>query len=248
MRQFVSVVFCVGISIFTFAQKASSRDKPIWAKQATVLDLSCSPQEQLIASPNHRSLLQVVCNKHGHDDPSYAIRLITSDNHHYELPLNEGSHELLWAPNSAAFFVDGGTTAHAGFFMTVYRFDPLSGLRKETITDTAQEDTVKRFPPCEAYNADEKTCDAIAKNPEYKISGLAWRADSAGIYVFAEIPCSSSYGGIMCQTLGYELSVFGGRIVARLSASQTKQRWAQYAAWDIRIPDAPEYGPHHVTR
>ena len=78
-------------------------------------------------------------------------------------------------------------------------------------------------------------------------SGLGWTEDSSAVYVFAEVPCSSSYGGIMCQVLGYELNVHSGRILKRLSAQQVKQEWAQFAAWDIRVPDPPKYGAAHVT-
>jgi hypothetical protein len=75
------------------------------------------------------------------------------------------------------------------------------------------------------------------------MSGLKWSADSSAVYVFAEVPCSSSYGGIMCQVLGYELSVPTGRILKRLSAQKTKQEWGKFAAWKINVPDRPEYGP-----
>ena len=252
MRSLVVFVFCLVIPLIAVGGRlqaaAKSLNNPIWAKQATVLDLSCSSHEQSIPSPDRRSALHVLCNKREGNDPTYSIRLITSDNHRYESQLEDGAHELLWSPNSMEFFVDGGTSAYAGFFVTVYRFEPLTGIKEETITQDAQRDMVKSFPPCHAFNRDEKTCKSIAKDPEYNMSGLAWRPDSAAIYVFAEVPCSSSYGGIMCQTLGYELSVHDGRIVTRLSALQAKEQWGQYAAWDIRIPDPPKYGPAHVTR
>jgi hypothetical protein len=224
----------------------ATSEQPIWAKQATALDLSCSSRTRAISSPNRQYTLQVVCTKHGEDDPTYALRLITPDKRRSESPLDEGAHELLWAPNSSAFFVDGGTNAYAGFFVAVYQIEP-SGMRKVIVTNTAQRDMVEQFPPCKAYNRDEETCRRIVNNPEYNMSGLGWRDDSAAIDVFAEVPCSSSYGGIMCQALGYELSVPGGRILVRFSAQQAKQQWSKNAAWEIRVPDPPQYGPAHVT-
>lgn len=176
-----------------------------------MLDFSCPSQTQAIASPNRQYILQVVCTKQGEDDPTYALRLITPDKNRYESPLDEGAHELLWAPNSTAFFVDGGRSAYAGFFVAVYHIEPSTGIRKEVITGAAQRDMVERFPPCKAYNRDEETCRSITMHPAYNMSGLTWRDDSAAIYVFAEVPCSSSYGGIMCQVLGYELSVPDGK-------------------------------------
>jgi hypothetical protein len=180
--------------------------------------------------------------RHGEDDPTYAIRLITPDKLRYEAPLDEGAHELLWAPNSAVFFVNGGTSSYAGFFVAVYQVEPSAGMRKVIVTNAAQRDMVEQFPPCKAYNRDEETCRRVANHPEYNMSGLGWREDSAAIYVFAEVPCSSSYGGIMCQVLGYELSVPDGNIVGRLSSLQAKQQWGKYAAWAIRTRPRPNMG------
>lgn len=256
MRRFAVMTMCLGIFEFMMCflpplaagQELSPRlDKPIWARQATVLDLSCSPHPRSITSPNHNSSVEVICSKHEGNDPTYSLRILTSNIQRYESPLDEGAHELLWAPNSAAFFVDGGKTAYSDFFVSIYRLGSSTGVRKETITDAPQKDMVKSFPPCKAYNRDEETCARDVKHPEYNMSGLAWTEDSSAINVFAEVPCSSSYGGIMCQVLGYVVNVFSGRILARLSAQQVKQRWSSYAAWDIRVPDPPEYGPAHVT-
>ena len=243
---------CLVIPLATIAGNSQSTlstlEPPIWAKQSIALDLSCSSQAKTIASPDRQYMLQVICTKHGEDDPTYALRLITPDKRRYDSPLDEGAHELLWAPNSSAFFVNGGTSSYAGFFVAVYQIEPSAAMRKVMITSAAQRDMVEQFPPCKAYNRDEQTCRRITMHPEYNMSGLGWRGDSAAIYVFAEVPCSSSYGGIMCQILGYEVSVPDGEIVARLSAQQAKQRWSEYAAWDIRIPEQPRYGPAQVIR
>jgi len=256
MRSFVAIVMCLGIleimmgvqqSLATAQEPSALLNKPIWAKQATVLDLSCSPHPQSIASPNRQSSVEIVCSKHEGDDPTYSLSILTSGNHRYESPLEDGAHELLWAPNSNAFFVNGVKTAYSDFFVSLYRLEPSTGVRKETITDAAQRDMVNSFPPCKAYNRDEETCARIVKHPEYNMSGLAWTEDSSAINVIAEVPCGSSYGGIMCQVLGYVVNVSSGRILARLSAQQVKLRWGNYAAWDIRIPDPPKYGPAHVT-
>jgi hypothetical protein len=130
----------------------------------------------------------------------------------------------------------------AGFFVTVYILDPEKGVREVTVTDKAQMDMVKSFPPCKAWRM-VRDCDEVAKDPEYNMSGLAWTQDSSAIYVFAEVPPSSSYGGIMGQVLGYELAVPSGKILKRFSARELKEQWSKYAAWRVHVPEPPDYDP-----
>jgi len=256
MRRSLALVLCLGISLLPLAgglhveaagEQAGTPEKPIWANGATVLDLSCTSHTQTIASPDYRSSVTVVCTNHEDSDPTFALQILAPNGHRSEMPLDQGAHELLWAPNSNSFFVNGGTSAYAGFFVSVYLIEPSTGVRKETITGAAQKDMVSSFPPCKAWNRDENICGRIADDPEYNMSALAWTDDSSAVYVFAEVPCSSTYGGIMCQVLGYELSVPTGRILKRLSARATKEQWSKYTAWEIRIPEPPKYGPAHVT-
>lgn len=47
----------------------------------------------------------------------------------------------------------------------------------------------------------------------------------------------------MCQVAGFELAVTSGRILRRMTAREVKERWQSKAAWDIRIPDPPEFMP-----
>jgi hypothetical protein len=249
------VLLCLGIGLFmaeplhgvAVQQQSPPTEQPIWAKRSTALDLSCTAHPPAITAPDHQSSVEVICSLHKDDDPTYVLRVITADHHLFDLPLEEGAHELLWAPNSKSFFVNGGESAYSGFFVSVYEMDSSTGVRKRTLTGAAQRDMVKSFPPCKAWNRDDDECARITREPQYNMSGLGWTEDSSAVYVFAEVPCSSSYGGIMCQVLGYELNVRSGRILKRLPAQQVKQEWAQFAAWDIRVPDPPKYGAAHVT-
>jgi hypothetical protein len=156
--------------------------------------------------------------------------------------LDEGAEELLWAPDSTAFLVNGSTCGYGGFFSAVYRFGP-SGLKEHNVTKAAQRDMVASFPPCRAFNRDETTCERVAENPEFNMSGLAWNRGSSEIFVMGEVPCSSSYGGIMCSVMGYVLSVPEGAIIERLTAREMKAGWQGHMAWKMRAPDPPEYGP-----
>ena len=116
-------------------------------------------------------------------------------------------------------------------------------MRKLEISASAQRDMVASFPPCKASNRDETLCAKIAKDPEYNISGLAWADGGSAVIVMAEVPCSSSYGGIMCQVLGYKLDVVTGKVLQRMTARELKSRWQQAMAWQLRIPSPPIYGP-----
>lgn len=248
------VLLCLGVHGISLPRgQAPTPEKPIWAAEATALDLRCEPGEPGIQSPDHQLSARVVCTEHKGmvvDTPvtyeTYSLRVIARAGGQYEAPLGEGAHELLWAPNSRMFLVNGSENSNSGFFVDVYQIEN-SGIRKLTITGPAQKDMVKSFPPCKAWNRDEATCAGIASDPEFNMSGLAWTKDSSAILVFAEVPCDSLYGGIMCQVRGYVLNALDGSILRRLSASQTKQQWGKYAAWSIRIPEPPKYGPANLT-
>jgi hypothetical protein len=161
--------------------------------------------------------------------------------------MEEGSHEVLWAPNSKSFLVNGGTNAYSGFFVSLYEISAVDGVKRRVVTNTAQQEMVRTFPPCKAWNRDDEYCARIVRDPHFNMSGLAWFSNSSALYVFAEVPCGSSYGGIMCQVMGYELEVPSGRILKRLSAKQVKREWARFAAWNIQVPGPPKYGAAHVT-
>ena len=227
---------------------ARSGEKPIWSKQATALDLSCGKHPLPIASPDKKHLVEVLCQLQQGVDPTYTLLVKTGEHEVYREALEDGAYEILWAPNSRAFFMNGGTSAYAGFFVTVYQLAPDGKFQRFGVTRSAQLDMVATFPPCKAFNRDATDCARIARDPQFNMSGIAWTRDSAAVQVFAEVPCSSSYGGIMCQVLGYELSVPSGRILKRLSARSTASRWRNSFAWKVRIPEPAAYGPAQVTR
>jgi hypothetical protein len=217
--------------------RGTQRSKVVWAKDATAL--VCQRGGQTIKAPDHLTSARVMCE---YDRP-FGLQVTTADGHRQEVGLRFGANELLWAPNSRSFFVDGGENSYAGFFIDVYQFKDSGRVVSPSITEAAYKDMVKSFPPCKASNRDETECTKIASDPEcYNMSGLEWSTDSSAVYVFAEVPCSSRYRGIMCQVLGYELSVPDGRILKRLSAQETKNEWGRFAAWKINIPEPPAYG------
>ena len=219
----------------------AAAQQPIWSRAASVLDMSCEPAAAKLLSPDRHITIDVRCDIRNAADSPYLLRVRAGKKQIAELPIPEGAHEIVWSPDSRSFFLDGGESAYAGFFVKVYTIEDQAAVREHSVTSLAQRDMVDAFPPCKAANHD-KDCSRIEGNPEYNMSGLGWSADSKAIFVFAEVPCSSSYGGIMCQVRGYEIDVASGQIRQRLSALQVKQQWQTMAAWNISVPDSPEYG------
>jgi hypothetical protein len=224
---------------------------PIWAKAAVPFNFNCvekSTNSQQISSPDGHVTVEVKCRaKSAETDPTYYLHVTERNGVTRDVDLEDGAHELLWSPDSKAFFVNSGQSAYAGFSTTVYEVSD-DGTRRLAITGAAQRDMVASFPPCKAYYHDQNLCKKIAANPEYNMSAVSWLNDSSAVVVMAEVPCSSNYGGIMCQVLGYEIAVPTGKILRRMSATEFKRDWQHSMAWDMRIPDPPTYGepyPEH---
>jgi hypothetical protein len=191
--------------------------------------------------------IEVQCRTNKDGDPAPYITVVLVDGISREVGLDEGAHEILWAPDSRAFFINGGESAYAGFFVSLYRIEN-NQVRKLKISAAAQRDMVASFPPCKASNRDVTLCTKIAHDPEFNMSGLAWVDRSSAVIVMAEVPCSSSYGGIMCQVLGYKLDAVTGKILQRMTARQLKSQWQHSMAWQLRIPSPPTYGPPQSGR
>lgn len=115
------------------------------------------------------------------------------------------------------------------------------------ITLNAQKDMMRSFPPCKAKGADPNLCVSFADHPEeINVSAIDWTEGAAAIVVMAEMPCSSAFGGISCQVLGFEIEVSSGRILRRMEARESARRWQKGIAWKIHVPDPPEYGSKAV--
>jgi len=61
----------IGFGAAALPLTAPAAEEPIWAKQAIVLDLSCSSVSRIIESPDHRSSIQVLCRRPQSGDPIY---------------------------------------------------------------------------------------------------------------------------------------------------------------------------------
>ena len=149
--------------------------------------------------------------------------------------------ELTWSPDSQAFFVNGNNNGYGDEHVAVHRLDD-PNLGPGNITGEVERDMARSFPPCRAKDPVD-SCAELATKPENYIGvvGLDWIGNSSQIVVMAEVQCSSSMGGIMCQVLGYELEVPSGRILRRMEAKELAQRWQHSMAWEFHPPNPPAY-------
>lgn len=228
---------------------ASAQNKPIWSKAATAI-VQCGAQTrtgQWFNSPDSSFTAEVRCHPAVRDgDPRPYLHFVFSKGHTQDVDLQSANasdeyrrpQELLWAPDWKGILVNGGETAYSGFFVDVYRIVDGRVVKVDVVHDV-QRNMVATFPPCKADGLDENECRRIERNPEVNVSGLAWADNSSAIVIFAEVPCSSSYGGIMCQVRGYMVNASDGRIVQALSAKEMKRDWQDSMAWTMHIPDAP---------
>ena len=163
--------------------------------------------------------------------------------------------ELLWSPDAHAFFLNG---SNAGVWDVMYLYLADNPTQPRNITDEAQRDMLKDFPPCKAAfpNADDAGgCKETSRGqipgceygeadpkyiPDYNMVAIDW-VNASTILVMGEVPCDSLFGGIMCQVMGYELEVPTGRIVKRMKPKELNLEWQKSMAWKFRIPDTALY-------
>ena len=223
-------------------ERSPRRGNPIWAANGLPLNVECDDaggRGQGISSPDRRITLQFRC----HERQRISVRVTRASGGIDDSPVAvEGDvlwrpQEVLWSPDSQRFVVNGGSSAYSGFTFVV--FDITARVITRDITTPAQRDMFDRFPPCKAAFVIPQDCATV---PGYaNMSAIGWTRNSSAVLIFAEVPCSSTYGGIMCQVMGYEVDATTGRILQTVTARQMKSRWQKYMAWPMRIPDPPKY-------
>src|SRR5579872_596283 len=234
-----------------FASAPCMAEKPIWAKKGVSFPASCfsdSVQDcplLRIPSPDRHSLIEVRYRKLTLDNGDWLLtvhlQVIRGDGQRSEIePPGDVDDELLWSPDSKSFLINGSGGGEGPDSVAVYRLsDP--NLRPIVVTAAAQRDMLRSFPPCKAKGADPQECGSMASDLEtVNVSAVDWTRRSSAVVVMAEMPCSSSVGGIMCQVLGYELEVPSGKIVRRMEAKEFAKLWQHSMAWKFHIPGPPE--------
>lgn len=217
---------------------------PIWAKDAVAVEGRCIDGMTSVSkavAPDGLSVAEIRCGTYvAHsDDPVPILRIQQGGGAWEEFALDWGVDELLWASDSHAVFINGGENAYTKHVL-IFHFQS-GAWRKLEITEAAQKDMVASFPPCLAANHDAELCKRVEANPEFNMVGIAWDKNGSSIIVMGEVPPSSSYGGIMGQVLGYELSVPDGKIAERMTATDFKKRWQRKMAWSLSVPEPPAF-------
>ena len=249
VRAVWSLVAISSISFLTLLGFCRAATAAIWAKDAVALDVPCPDRlakwVPRSASPDGSVAIEEFCEPSPEDVDVTRLRVIFADGVTLEvIPEIPGTiwrpEELLWSPDSKAFIVNGSENAYAGDSFIVYQ---ISGdhVTPSRPIQNAQRDMVRLFPPCRALNREADTCKRIEESPEFNMSVIAWTPDSASVIVFSEVPCSSGYGGIMCQVIGYQLEVRTGRIERRISVRELKRRYQSSMAWKMHDPGPAEY-------
>jgi hypothetical protein len=59
--------------------------------------------------------------------------------------------------------------------------------------------------------------------------------------VLAQVPCTSNYGGISCQSMGYEVEVPSGKILKRLQPAEFKKTYQKFMEQKYDVPIPPQY-------
>jgi hypothetical protein len=256
------------VTVLFAGMQAAFAVQPTWAKKATAFPERCLPgktqacQPVRVPAPDGKSSVEVRYREESDGADQAYLRVTTPGRGTREAAVPESFQyvDLLWSPDSHAFFVDGdGDGAPvSGSWVYVYLADDPANPRD--VTENAQHDMLKEFPPCKAAygNAEDpggckktsrsdidvercRETEATPKySPEYNMTGIDW-ITSSSILVMAEIPCDTLYGGIMCQVMGYELEVPTGRILKRIDAKHLKHGWQKSMGWKFRIPDPPHY-------
>ena len=185
----------VALLAFLFSSSTFIRAvAPSWARKATAFPGQCwvlsatpatSPRDVResrrvskacrpihIPSPDGRFTVEIRYEKRsvGEEDDLLVAGLQLCDQEgsvrDLDLPYSFQINDLLWSPDSKAFFVNGGNeSATSGFWIYVYRVDDPE-LKPLNVTKQAQRDMVTSFPPCRASELDERFCHEWEKEPE----------------------------------------------------------------------------------
>jgi hypothetical protein len=176
----------------------------LWPGPNALVDLSEGRRNLSVVSPNRKlritvddTQLQVVSETSGTSLSSEFIGVMSLA-------------EVLWAPDSAAFFLtesDGGWVGT--WSVTVYRVTPGTLTRFSTGV-LALADFRRRFPRC----PDEHP----------NVAGIGWQNGSKRLMLVVEMPCHSGCVD-MCKRLGYVVESFSGSIVERISETEIQTRW-----------------------
>jgi hypothetical protein len=245
LRRAIAFTFCGALSAtFGVVSAANPKpNKPIWAKKGVTFPVTClnRPFHECrplrIPSPDGNSSVEISYDTFP-DYPEIEVarlRVVTLGKYVGDVkPVGIVDSELSWSPDSTGFFINGNDNGNGDDYLAVHLLNE-PALGPGYITRQVEEDMARSFPPCEAKDPID-TCAKLAADPKSYIAvvGLDWINKSSGIVVMAEVPCSGSMGGIMCQVLGYEIEVPSGNVLRRMEAKEFARRWQHSMAWKFQ--------------
>ena len=218
---------------------AAFAGKPNWIKRATGFAGDCKGDCHpiTVTAPDKKTAVEVLYQDGGAylrvtqpGQPAREIHDVFSSPH----------NDLLWAPDSKAFFVDAGEGMTSPSFVQLYLLDDPQ-LRSLDITRLVERDMVKTFPPCQALFLDQATCRKIEARPDYNMTAITWLEDSSAVVILAQVPCTSNFGGISCQSMGYEVEVPSGTIRKQLPPAEFKKQYQKFLEQKYEVPIPPQY-------
>lgn len=245
------VLRTAGLTILVLFSVATSKaDPPIWAKKGVSFMVRCFSDSfedckpLRIPSPDGKNSVDVsYATLAGHPDIEVAsLRVTTLGTKIADVqPVADVQEELVWSPDSKAFYINGNNNGYDDYHVAFFRLKGLD-LGPAHVTATVEQDMVRTFPPCEAKDPIDNCADLAAKPDDFIcIAAIDWIGDSSRMVVMAEVPCSSSVGGIMCQVLGYEIEVPSGKILRRMQPKEFARVWQHSMAWKFHDPGPPEF-------
>lgn len=167
------------------------------------------------------------------------VELITASGHwNLSIPVDWNDFDVLWSPDSKFVALTGNMN---GYMESVRVFQITeSGPVNVDVAKMPFADMIRRFPPCRALHADPTVCGASHDDEDFNFAAIAW-ADTHTLVLMSEVPCTSLWGGIMCQVMGYKVNLPGGNIVETMLARDFQRKWQHEMAWRFRVPEPPEW-------
>lgn len=218
---------------------AAFAGKPNWVKHATGFAGQCQagcPSPHIVA-PDKTTAVEVLYQEGG----AY-LRVTQAGKPAREIHdvFTSPRNDLLWAPDSKAFVVDAGEGMTSPAFVQLYLLED-SELRSLDVTHYAELDMVKTFPPCQAMFIEPAPCRRIEAEPNFNMMAITWAKDSSSLVLLAQVPCTSNYGGISCQSMGYEVEVPSGKILKRIAPQEFRKQYQKFLEQKYEVPIPPQY-------
>jgi hypothetical protein len=252
LRKGIPSSLCASVlAMLVVASAVNSRtNSPVYAKRGVSFPAYCDADNLKeckalrIGSPDGKSAVEVSYSPLP-DYPaihSASLRVTTLGRDRGEVEVvSSVEDEIIWSPDSKAFFINGDADVDDGNMLAVHILDD-PHLGPGNIAGAVMRDMVRSFPPCEAKDPVD-ICAELAAEPLgfIEVVGLDWIGNSSEMVVMGQVPCSSSMGGIMCQVLGYEIEVPGGKILRRMHSTEFARRWQHSMAWKFQDYGPPEF-------